>query len=204
MKKLILAVTLLLAFGLATTAMAEDSTDNSKTKWQEKREEMKEKHEERKEAWEEKKEERQEKKEERIEKRCEKIEQRIANRISKYEDRKENDTLIFDKLTTRLDSLIGRLEERGVDAADLKSKVDSMKAMVDDLRELQDAFIAELKKTEDLACGESEGAFKEQLQATKEDLNAVRDKVTEIRNYYRDTVRPAIIDLKGSLHSEGS
>lgn len=213
-KTAIIGIAAFAAFGLCFSASAEVMTpeereakrveikadrDVLKAEREERNEERKELREGIKEERGERKEEREENREERKAERCKRVESRIQTRVGRYENKQEQHRNVFGKVVTRVESIILKLKDKGLDTSKLASDLSTLKEKVKDLENEHEEFIAGLNATESHACGESEGEFKNQLGEARKMSTEVRSKLVEVRTYYQTVVRADILELKNEL-----
>ena len=144
---------------------AEEDEENDKPSWQEKREEWKERQEERKENHEERKENMEERKEEMQEKR-EEMRERRAERFANF----------IAKVKEKINNVIERLEEAGVDTSTVEANLGTFSSYADSVLSA---------RTELDTAIENEGDVEAARAAVKEAHEA-------FRGYYRNTLRPSI------------
>lgn len=149
------------------------------------------------------KEERKELREERKERRCERWENRIRTRINRYENNQDQHRRVFNNLVSRIEKLITRFESTEVDVSKLKADLVVFESKITALHSEHDVFMAELQKSQEHACGESEGEFRNQLGEARKMIPEVREKFKEVREYYRDVIRPDILELRKQIGEEG-
>ena len=145
--------------------------------------------------------ERQEQRETKIAERCENIAERVRNRISKFETNKDAHINRYDSLRDRLLEIANKLDSKDLDTTEFRAAISGLNSLVLEYARLYEDFILELEVSEDYACGESEGAYKETLEAAKDKLSIAREKRKEIVEYYRTEVRGAIQDLRNQASS---
>ena len=63
-------------------------------------------------------------------------------------------------------------------------------------------FISMLEETETHACGDGSGNFLGALQGAHTQLGIVRDDITDIKNFYRNTIKADINDLRSQKTNE--
>ena len=191
--------TLLLMPGVS--AGNSDSVGSTKEgRWEEHQEKMEEKKQEIEAKKEEVQENREQKKEEMQAKKCEVLNNRLTNRIAAYESHKAKRLANYQKLLDKLDEILEAMEDYGLDTADLSEAIAGTEELVDEYLALYDDFITGLKDAQDLTCGDSTQPFKDAMHASKEELQDLRDKRKKLRDYYVDTVRPAIKGLREQAH----
>jgi len=141
---------------------------------------------------EEKKAQLQEKKTESLEQRCSLSTQRIELWTSRYANNETRLQNIADKSKEITDKVIAKAKEAGKDTTELESVVAVFEGKVDAAMAEYDVLIAKLNDTKQYACGESEGAYRESLNAARQQSLTTREATLDARVYYQQSVRPAV------------
>lgn len=136
------------------------------------------------------------------EKKCERWQNRIQNRIKRYENKHQLHERVFGNMVDRLKKVSERLKDAGLDTGDLNSYITVLEGKINDLMGEHADFIDQLEQTDEHSCGQSEGEFKNQLGEARRMIPQVRSALDEVRDYYRDVVRPELIELKQQLNDE--
>lgn len=142
--------------------------------------------------------------EERIAAGCEKVETKISTILSRHETAKQKHLDNQDRLYTRASELSKKLAAAGYNTAKLDADLSTFKGKVDLVKSTFAAYNASLTATQAYTCGESEGAFKEQLSASKTDYKAFRDALKDARDYWQAVVKVDIKALKDSRDAASS
>ena len=180
---------------LANEVILDGSNDQKKA-------EIKEKIEQKKADLEEKREEKVQAMEKRMERVCENVEARVRTRVNRYENNKNAHMNVFSNMLNRLQRVVDRFKEAKLDTTELEKNVTALEVLIDKLYADHDVFISDLKETQDYACGKSEGEFKAKLGVARKVMPEVRTDIVEIREYYKSTVRPEILDLRSQLEDD--
>lgn len=204
MKKVIgMSLVLIFAFVLSAKAMSsavnEDKKAEIEAKKAEKQAEIEAKKEERENAMEEKKAEIEAKKEERIQERCDQVEARIQNRISNLNQNHENRKEAYGQIENKIENLIANLKKQGVDTTSLENKFQEFQTLINSFYSEHDVLMTELNATEDYACGQSEGEFKNQLKEAREQLKIAHNARVKARNYFFQELRPELLQIREQL-----
>lgn len=147
-----------------------------------------------KEMVQEKKLELQEVKEQKREQLCARIEDRIAAKIARFEENKSSHVEKYNNLKAKLEEITATLKDKGFDTADLESHLAVLDTMVVEYAESYVDFIAQLESSQDNACGESEGAFKDHMKEVRDMFKILMEQRLAIRKYYVEVIRQ---DIKG-------
>ncbi len=135
---------------------------------------------------------------------CEKIETKIAAVLTRHETAKQKHLDNQDRLYTRATELSKKLAAAGYNTAKLDADLATFKGKADLVKSTFAAYSASLTATEAYTCGESEGAFKEQLSASKTEYKAFRDALKDAREYWKAVVKVDIKALKDSRDAASS
>lgn len=148
--------------------------------------------------------ERQEQRQEQMMNRCDKVEEAIAKRLTTYNENQERHVNRYARMKNTLTNLATKLEAEGYDTAELTEKLRQFDAMSSDFYDLVRTHMAELALTQDYACGESEGAFKEQLLKARETRTAVLEQAKSMRQFYQDEIRPLVQRLRTEIRNNSN
>lgn len=131
-----------------------------------------------------------------VENRCEIVTNRVQNMITKFDTNKQRHIERHTKVVERVKEVVTKLKAKGYDTSKLETDLVSLETKVREFATLYSDFIAKLKESQTLACGNSEGAFKAKLDEARQSLKASREKAKEITNFIKDTIIPDLRDLK--------
>lgn len=145
-----------------------------------------------------------EKVEERIEAKCDKADNIIAKIIERYTSTRREHVEKFNAFRKNYDELVNSLGVKGYNVSELKKYSKNMETKISTYATDLNAFMQSLKEAQQLACGESNGKYLEVIKVSKELLKKVRTDIQEIKNYYHDTIRPAVINLKNEVKEKKS
>ena len=200
----IVAIALFLLLNGAVMTQAESTETQEKTletrkvqlqKQQEKAVQATEKREAAKEKVEEKKTQLQEKRAENTEKACEASAQRISLWQSKYVNNQAQLERVTSKLYEVTEKLITRSLSAGKDTTKLEEALAAFKLKVTALKSENNKLVAALESAQGLACGESEGAYKEAVRTIQNQAKVARQASLDMRTHYQQVVRPAAREL---------
>jgi archaellum component FlaC len=145
-----------------------------------------------------------EKVEERIEAKCDKADNIIAKIIEHYTSTRREHVEKFNTFRKKYDEMVSTLGTKGYNVSELKKYSKNLETKISTYATDLNAFMQSLKESQQLACGESNGKYLEAVKASKELLKKVRTDIQEIKNYYHDTIRPAVINLKNEVKESKS
>ncbi len=138
-------------------------------------------------------EETQEKRKEFVGKKCDQLEQRIATKITNFDNTHQFHVRQYGLMKEKIEKVIATKEAEGKDVSKLKTDLQTFNDKVALFATHRQEFIDALKRTQEHACGESEGAFKAALKTAQEKHKVVIADAKDIRSFYMNTLRP---DLK--------
>lgn len=137
-----------------------------------------------------------------VENRCELLTGRIENRINRFNTLKDERTERYNNVLDRLAIINEKLQNEGYDTSEVEANWQTMNGLVQNYSVAYQEFIAALEDTKQYACGESEGAFRDELDQAQEELKDVRDIGFEIRSFYINTLKPSVIALRNQDPSQ--
>lgn len=130
------------------------------------------------------------------EKRCEHLEARITKRVSNFEKNKQKHIDRYNRLKTKLSNIITRLKNKGYDVAKLESDLKILDEKIKQYATDYNVFIDWLRESQDYACGQAKGVFKESVKKAREQLAVARESRKEVRRFYQEVIRQDIKDLR--------
>ncbi|MCX6806576.1 MAG: hypothetical protein NT135_00415 [Candidatus Berkelbacteria bacterium] len=131
-----------------------------------------------------------------IEDKCASIQAKIANKITKFDSSKEKHVSAYNNLKDRITKFIKKFDEKGYDTSKIKTDLTTLNGKIDKFTKDYSTYINKLRETQTLACGHSEGQFKDTLVEAKKLLKIVHQDASDIRKYYRTEIRKDMTDLK--------
>lgn len=211
--KLILATSAFALVGIVALSpisfAQEDTTSNSTQtntgsgafgKWREnfqnRQAEMQERQTERQANIEERQAEREVRKYELVTQRCERITTNIQSRIDRFNSIADQRVATYEKVKERVKGIEEQLAAAGYDTSELQNALVELDALIVEHWNQRKAIIATLQESQEYACGESEGEFKSRVQASRDQVAALRESGMAIRDFFRDTIRPIIQELR--------
>lgn len=129
---------------------------------------------------------------------CERVSTRIDRHLERYEERKDDFEERVNRVIERLKSINQKLKDRGCDTSQLEADYQSLGSQFSVWVNEYNAFINLLNESKTLACGESQGAYRDKVNQARNQLRTVREQATEMRNFYGETIRPNIETLKAT------
>lgn len=128
--------------------------------------------------------------------RCNEINNRVDGRIRQYEEGRDRHLIEFNNMRDRINDSIERLNRKGFDTTNITNDLLILDGKISKLRQDYALFIQKLNETKGFTCGHSNGDFFNALNASKAQLRIVRLDVEDIKNFYRDTIRKDITELR--------
>lgn len=137
-------------------------------------------------------------------KKCELITSRVDERVGKFDNNKGLHQQQYAKLKERLSNLITKLNEKGYDTSKLSSDLSTLNSKIEKFGTDYKTFTDKLKESRTYVCGASEGQFKTKLEEAKDLLKVVKQDSVDVRNYFKNTIKPDLQDLKNQRHEKKS
>lgn len=137
-----------------------------------------------------------EKIQERLQNRCEEIQHRVANRVNTFEQNREQHMTKYQNFQDRFTTTLVTLKEKGYDTSKLETDFETLKGLIQTFTQDYQSFIGDLQATQEVTCGNSEGAYTKSLENARGALQKVREDVSAIRNFHRNTIKADILELK--------
>lgn len=201
MHKKVAAAALLLAMATgvsAQTATSSSESSSSASTRQEKRSQLEEKRDEIKG----KKDEMQAARNERMDEKCKNTENRVRTRIQRYENNRKMYENVYGKAEARFERLTALFKEKGLDTTTLEKDLATLQEKINALYQSHEKFMEQLRASESLSCGESDGQFKAKLGEARKVDQTVRQNRQEVRNFIQNTVRKDIQALRMQLEEK--
>ncbi|HSX38994.1 MAG TPA: hypothetical protein VLI92_00125 [Candidatus Saccharimonadales bacterium] len=127
---------------------------------------------------------------------CDEITTKIDKRVELFNTNKTTHEERYKTVSTRISNLITKLDDKGYDTSKLKTAFEGLTALITKFNQDYTVFIDSIVMLKHFPCGNSQGGFLEQLRVAHSDLKIVRQDTVDIRNYYKDNVRPALQELR--------
>lgn len=127
---------------------------------------------------------------------CNLVTSRVELLTTRYNNNKDRHIAVYQKAKDRVTELVAKLETKGYDVAKLKTDLQTWDGQIKNIGTQYSEFIAELNKSKQYACGQSQGDFKAALQAARVQLADVRQASLDARNFYQSTIRADLTAIK--------
>lgn len=138
----------------------------------------------------------QQNREERKEQICENIQNRISNKLGRFESNKSSHVEKYNELKQKLEEIVASLKDKGFDTSELEAHLAEFDQMIKDYAQSYVTFIEELENSQENVCGQSEGAFKQNMEQSRSYFKIVVEKRREIRKYYAEVIREDIKNIR--------
>ncbi len=134
-----------------------------------------------------------------VQNRCKIITSNIERQITKYDENKNDHFKRYYNLRDKLSRAISVLTAQGVDVTTLTSDLAQLEDLLAKFSTDYAAFIDSLKNTQNFGCGTSDGEFSAALETSRTKLATLRQDALEIRNFYKDTIKTHILEIRREL-----
>lgn len=127
---------------------------------------------------------------------CEKIQNKIEEKQDKFKDKKGSHLEAYNNLLDRLETLQIRLKNKGYDTVqvgkdrtELEEKIEKFSSDYDTYRELAN-------ESKSYACDKTKAELQSKLAEVKAALKTVKSDSKDIKNFYKNVIKPDILQLK--------
>lgn len=125
---------------------------------------------------------------------CNEKKDRLRNRIDNFDEKKNKHMEIYTKLQDRLSLKIEEWADMGYDTSKIEEDQLKLSKMVKEFSDEYSKYIDSLREAEESICNETE--FEGTLEDLKEELSKIRSKAQDIKDFYYNTLRADILELK--------
>lgn len=129
---------------------------------------------------------------ERRENMCQRVKARVEERRENFQARRDRHVNIYRGVVSRLTNLISKLKTRGCDASQVETDLTSLETKIDELVVAFNLFLDKVHAVGAPVCQAEPGDGKTASTAAKDQLRLVQAKHREIRNFYKDTLKPHV------------
>jgi hypothetical protein len=134
--------------------------------------------------------------------RCAAFNERARMNTDRFNTARENDEERHNRLVERLKQAIGIFSEKGYDTSALEEAVTGMDSRVEAVEDAFASFMEALATVRELGCTVSKEEFQTALETTRDELETLRAARSELHDYYKETVRPALQELKRQIGND--
>lgn len=133
---------------------------------------------------------------ERITAKCEMVTLRTETIIARYDNNKERHVNNYTRIKDRTAALMDKLDTKGYDTSVVRADLNQLDSYIKEFASEYTSFANKLRESKELACGESEGAFKNKLTEARAELAKARETSLQTRNFVQTKLRPDIQALR--------
>lgn len=130
--------------------------------------------------------------ENRVDDRCDRVENRLDAIMSHYDVNKDRHLETYKQLKTDFANLMRLLSSKEYDVTKLQADAKVLDEKIVKFGRDYEAYVTQIEKTKEFACGESAGNFVSELEKVHQLLRVVRADVQDIRQYYLTTIKADI------------
>lgn len=134
--------------------------------------------------------------EERNGNRCDNRKNMIDNRIKMFGVSEKFHKEKYSRIYDRLSSLTERLDTQGIDTTKLKSDLETLRGKIDILKVNYDILMSKLEALKEVDC-ENAVSDKTSMDEIRELLKELKDNANDIREFFINTIKPDVEELKG-------
>jgi hypothetical protein len=131
-----------------------------------------------------------------LEVKCDAIENRIDAHLTRFNANKTRHATQYQKLKEGFRELISTLSAKGYDVTSLQADAKVLDEKILKFATDYKAFADQLGKARLLSCGESEGAFKTEMQKARDLLSVVNQSSQDVRQYYQTVIKADVQALR--------
>jgi hypothetical protein len=132
----------------------------------------------------------------RLEQACQRITSVIDQRITAYDNHKEDHVQRYNNIVNRVTALVSKLTDKGYDVSKLTTDLQTLNGMIKDFATDYTNFINTLKDAKQFACGNSQGQFAVKVEEARGFLKQAREQAVAIRSFILETIKPDLQALK--------
>ncbi|MDA3814888.1 MAG: hypothetical protein PF549_00800 [Patescibacteria group bacterium] len=130
------------------------------------------------------------------EKRCDQVRSRIRKKIEKFNGNNKYHQKNFNGVEKNIEELVNLFKAEGLDTSELESYLAVLKTKLEKLYTDHDTFLEALEASTEVDCFDIEDGVKNKLQIAKQEGEVIREDILAVKDYYKDTIRPELIELK--------
>jgi len=128
--------------------------------------------------------------------RCAKFKEKIAEKTSNLGEKYDKHLNAYNNLASRLDTLIGRLEDKDYNVVQLKTDLSVLNNKIDKFKEDYSTLFEKVDATKGKVCDDTDVTIKTKLGDIRVLIQAVRKDAKEVRTYYKNEIRGDILAVK--------
>ncbi len=108
----------------------------------------------------------------------------------------------YDNLSSHLDTLITKLNAKGVDTTELKQELTTLQAKITTFNTDEAAYKQALSDAKNVDCSTDPAAFKAALLTARTARDKVMKDIADIKAYVKDTIKPTLQKIRTQLASQ--
>lgn len=133
---------------------------------------------------------------------CERVETMVDTRIARFDNNYERNLNRYQAMFERLQTIIEAFSEQGYDTSQLEAAVGEMESQILTVQSEYELFIEQLRASQEYACGESDGEFRNAISEARGQMRAFRQASSETRTFYQTEIRPLLLDLRQQVEAD--
>lgn len=127
---------------------------------------------------------------------CKKVETRMQARYQKYETNKALHKQTYDKVNTKVETIIADFKAKGYDVSELEADLAQLETKIAKLYTDHDALIQKMKEISKDVCVSTRENLETKIQEIqKYRLETIKVDVLDIRTFYSTVLRPDMVKL---------
>lgn len=138
---------------------------------------------------------------ERIAERCVEVRKHLDKRLEKFGENKQTFINNAEHLHDRLVKLVEKAESLGLDTTQVREDLRSLESKVDKLAEDHRVFVEKLQTAKAVDCAQNPDQFRTALKEANAQLKALRSDWRDIKDFFKNTIKPDFKALKDQLPS---
>ncbi len=143
-----------------------------------------------------------ENKEAKLETRCRLLENRINGRIDAYDANYKGQVNRYNNIKSNTVKAVTRLEELGLNTTKLEDDLKQLDVLLKTWNTYRNQFIKTLEDSKSFVCGESEGAFKSQVEQAATLGKELRKMGEDIKNFVKNSIRADLLEIRSQKKSQ--
>ncbi len=136
-----------------------------------------------------------------VENRCEQVTNRVNSHLRAGEVVKDLRARIHQGVVKRLQALFAKLDGKDCDITTAKANLATWEAMIDEYASLFNSWLNALHDVQNKVCQENATDYRASLQAVHDKRKLAQDKKREISQYYINTLKPSVRQLRTSCRT---
>lgn len=131
---------------------------------------------------------------------CDKVTARINNQIEKFNANKDKHIQNYQNTKDKVTDMVTRVKnEKGADTTKLEADLKTLDSKIQTFASDYATFIKTLESTKTLACGNSDGEFKNALALSRTQLATSKQDAAAVRSFIKDTIRPDVQAIRDQI-----